>query len=156
MHQERTASLNRIVSLEQEIVSLQTNISNDKVMGEQLTVEKEDLTRKESEVKSIIAERNAYLDESNRVVEGIKGQLYNKKLEAQKLDYEKSKIVDYLKQVYNVEFNKEEVGLPQESLEELSLERDKLKKRLDSQTGRLSQAPDQNIDQVNAVVGGPC
>ncbi len=128
---EKRALNEREIDLANQILELETKVKETKERIEILTKgrEKEEERLKELEDKLSLLQQS--LKQEEGILEEIRNKIYNKRLEVQEINFEKAKIVDYLKQVYNVEFVAEEISYDI-SLSNLEAERDKLKKRMDS------------------------
>lgn len=147
LFKEREENSEKIALHVHENESLREEIEQKKTMIEKHTEEKEKLKEDED---AIAAEREkivAQIDEAENILEEIKKALYEKKLHIQEQEFEKSKIIDYLHQVYQIEFVPQHDML-KEHYEECVQERDKLKKKLDS-LGDVNLVAIEEFEELN-------
>ncbi len=120
-------------TFKQDIQKLETTISTEKENVKIYSQKKDELSKEESELLTKIEEDRKLLEGAENELGEVKSQLYNKKLETQSLDYEKEKVKDYLRQVYNVTFDAEWVKtFADEDVNKLNEDKEALKKKLES------------------------
>ena len=131
LDKEKRSLEDRKVNLNGEILELEKKIKEAREKIVVLNERKKEEEERLKELEDSFTLLQEALKQEENILEEIRNKIYNKRLETQKINFEKAKIVDYLKQVYNVEFILEEVSsnIP---LSDLETERDKLKKRIDS------------------------
>ena len=121
-----------ITSLSEEIVSLDAAIGESKNKIQEYSEEKKTQEAEEVSLTAKIDETKGLIQKLEKESQELKASSYNKKLEIQSLEYEKEKIKDYLRQVYNVEFKPKPAGEAQDTADGLLAEKEKLKKKIDS------------------------
>ncbi|UCC95676.1 MAG: AAA family ATPase [Candidatus Omnitrophota bacterium] len=132
IEQEKDENGARITTLGQEIAQLRVKIEEYKRNIQEYTEKKKIYETEEGALGERIEGNRESLKALEEETQQIKASIYNKKLEIQSVDYEKTKIKDYLQQVYHVEFE----PLPEEAIEgtiETFLgEKEKLQKKKES------------------------
>lgn len=128
----------RSVSLEEQIKSLKSKIEEDRIRIHDHTEKKAALEQNEISLNKTIQETKESMHKLDRENQEIKAATYNKKLESQSIEYEKEKIKDYLKQVYNVDFISQVLEVVA-SIEELLQSKDEFKNKIE------------NLGEVNLV-----
>jgi len=130
--QENEENLRRSLSFTQQIEELELKFKQgESKINEQTEVRKS--TEEESaKLVQIIEDTKKSIQVLENENQKIKTDAYNKKLEIQSLEYEKEKIIDYLKQVYEIEFNPTQQEEALESIEMLTEEKEKLQKKVKS------------------------
>jgi chromosome segregation protein len=132
LEKEKNENQVRIVSLKEEIENLNLRIEENKKKIEESKKQKEVLEKQEVFLSEEIKNKNDEIEETEKEIQQIRNFIYNKKLEIQSLEYEKDKIKNYLRQVYNVELD----IIPKENIEEdldsFCKKRDNLKKKKES------------------------
>ncbi|MCF7907252.1 MAG: AAA family ATPase [Candidatus Omnitrophica bacterium] len=130
--QEKSQSLERVNFFGNEIVGLELKITESTTAISQQRQVKDSLEKKELGLLLEVDKAKAGLQIFEKERQELRTATYNKKLEIQSLEYEKQKVADYIKQVYNIEFNSSEIELPQNSLEDLGFSKEKFQKRIKS------------------------
>ncbi|MFA6281618.1 MAG: hypothetical protein WCY05_03845, partial [Candidatus Omnitrophota bacterium] len=105
MDKEREENVQRKDTFKEDIQKLEAGISGDKENIKIYSQKKDELSKEETELLVKIEQDRGILESADNDLSEIRSVMYNKKLETQGLDYEKEKIKDYLRQVYNVEFD---------------------------------------------------
>jgi len=146
--EEKELSTGRIQSLREEVASLEAKITQEKEALDDLATKKNTLSQNEAVLRKEVEAHSLQLDEVNKQLEKIRSDVYNRKLDAQKIEFDKSKITDYLKQVYNTEVDAQEVAESIQPLADLCEERDKLKKRIES-LGEVSLVAIEEFEELN-------
>ena len=132
VEREKEQNAQRIDSLESQVLELEQKISSDTTaIGEHITT-KEALEKEQDDLASEIDRAKEELQQLERQSQELRSSTYNKKLEIQSLEYEKSKVADYIKQVYSVDFEPQVVEAIEESLQDLNLKKEQFKKRMNS------------------------
>ncbi len=144
--EETTLSLG---SLGKEIISLEDKITQDKENARSLSAAKDELA-----VSLGIAERESAsileaVREAEKALENVRSRMYAKKLEVQKVNFEKAKIVDYLKQVYNIDFILEEISSFENSPDSLQENKERFKNKLLS-LGAVNLVAIEEFQELNA------
>jgi chromosome segregation protein len=129
---EKEDSLRTIESLTGEISALELGIEESKEEIDKHITEKTSLEAEDSKLNEDIEGAREFIQKNEEKIQDIKNSAYNKKLEIQSLEYEKEKIKDYLKQVYEIEFDFEGGSEITETKEGLLEERERLQKRVKS------------------------
>ncbi|MDD4294990.1 MAG: AAA family ATPase [Candidatus Omnitrophica bacterium] len=129
MNSEKMNNETKIVELEQEVEHIKEGIEQAVKDSDMLDNEKAVLRAKETE---FLTKQNVLRKDQQKLSlenEEIKTNIYNKKIEIQSIEYEKTKITDYLLQVYDIAFTAL-AQLPEDvNLGELNQEKEKLIKR---------------------------
>ncbi len=123
---QRTESFNK------QIEELESNIEEDKVKIGEKTKIKSSLEEKEANLNQKGSQIKDDMQNLEQEVQGFRDSAYNKKLEIQSLEYEKEKVKDYLKQVYEIEFDPETLEGVEETTDDLKIQKEKLQKRVKS------------------------
>ncbi len=144
---EREEHSQKIIELTGENDSLKEKIEAEKKEIASLSEEKDKLRQAEQVVFEEREQLLGNLQGDEKKIEEIRGLIYEKKLKMQEVEYEKSKIKDYLQQVYHIDYKGEESGV-EEPLEELTESRDKLKKRLVS-LGEVNLVAIEEFEELN-------
>jgi len=126
---EREDNSKRVAALNEEINQYNIKISEDRLRIEENSRKKREFEHAEVELLRNIEEMRRNVQVLEKELQRIKESSYNKKLAGQSIDYEKQKIFDYVKQVYELELDLNEVLAVENSLEELVVERDRLLNR---------------------------
>lgn len=129
---ESEENLKRINSWEEELSKLNISIEEKKAQVSQHINNRHYLDEQEKNFLNVLEEKKKLIADLEVSLEEIKTQTYNKKIEFQSLEYEKNKITDYLKQVYELDFTPVVLNEGGEDVNLLNEEREKLKKRLKS------------------------
>ena len=133
MDKEKEENIQRKDTFKQDIQKLEAAISGDKENIKIYSQKKDELSKEETGLLTKIEEDRGILESAENELSEVRSALYNKKLETQGLDYEKEKVKDYLRQVYNVEFDLEWLKTAiDEDTGLLSEEKESLKKKLES------------------------
>ncbi|MCM8826788.1 MAG: AAA family ATPase [Candidatus Omnitrophica bacterium] len=146
---EKEINLSRKKSLEEEIESLAKSIDSEKERTNSFAEDKKIMEERIGFLEREEADLSKTIEIMEKELENLRTDIYNSKLETQKLDFERAKIKDYLKQVYNVEFIEANENLPQEPYEEIKKERDNLKKKLDS-LGEVNLVAIEEFEELNS------
>jgi len=123
---EREDNLKRIAGLNEEINSHNVKIGETQARIEENSHKKAQVEREEVELLRAIEDKRRSVQAFEKELQRIKESSYNKRLDAQSIDYEKQKILDYIKQVYELDLDLAEVLTIDGSLEEITAERDRL------------------------------
>ncbi|UCG35732.1 MAG: AAA family ATPase [Candidatus Omnitrophota bacterium] len=132
IEQVKEHNVSRSQSLAAQIQDMHKKISEGKKKIEEDTQKKgrlQDLETSIDENMQKMRESTQDLDEEN---EKAKSKIYDKQLEMQDLDHQKQKLKDYLRQVYQIEFDLTGVGIEGDNLGNLTAEKEKLFKRKQS------------------------
>ena len=110
------------------------NLEKDKYLIISINQDKEAISEHSLAKQNLEKEEIALTNQINQVKESLqllekerqelRTDTYNKKLEIQSLEYEKTKVGDYLRQVYSLEFDSSSIDRPQESLSYLNLSKE--------------------------------
>jgi len=130
--QEKEQNLERISSFGAKIAELEQRISESRSAIAEHSQTKGALEQEEADFISEVDKAKASLQQLEQERQKLRTSTYNKKLEIQSLEYEKSKIADYIKQVYGIDFDSSTIEPPQETLEDLTLNKEKFQKRMKS------------------------
>ena len=126
---EREDDLKRIAALDEEIGRYNIKIGEDRMKIEENSRKKSEVEHSEIELLRNSEEKRRSVQVLEKELQRVKESSYNKKLDAQSIDYEKQKIFDYVKQVYELELDLNEALSVESSSEELIAERDRLLNR---------------------------
>jgi chromosome segregation protein len=126
---EREDNLKRSTALNTEIDGYNIKIGETQAKIEENFRKKSELEHSEVELLRDTEQKRRSVQALEKELQRIKESSYDKKLDAQSVDYEKQKIFDYVKQVYELELDLNEALAIENSLEELNLERDRLLNR---------------------------
>ncbi len=122
----------KISSFNSQIESLKAKIEEDKLKIEERIKGKQGLEEEEISSNKDIDKVKEDIQGLEKEAQALRDSAYNKKLEIQSLEYEKEKVRDYLRQVYQVEFDAQGQPEVQEDINTLSTEKEKLQKRVRS------------------------
>jgi len=122
----------RASSFNSQIESLKAKIEEDKLKIEERRKSKQSLEEEDVSLNKDIDKVKEDIQGLEKEVQALRDSAYNKKLEIQSLEYEKEKVRDYLRQVYQVEFDAAGQGEVRENIDTLSIEKEKLQKRVKS------------------------
>jgi len=122
----------RTSSFNGQIESLKTKIEEDKLKIEEWIKGKQGLEEEEVSLNKDIDKVKEDIQDLEKEAQALRDSAYNKKLEIQSLEYEKEKVKDYLRQVYQVEFDAQVQGEVAENIDVLSVEKEKLQKKVKS------------------------
>ena len=129
INKENEENEGRVLSFNSQIEDLGTKIEEDKLKIAECAKKKQAFESEELSLNKEMSGVKEGVGVLEKEVQALRDSAYNKKLEVQSLEYEKEKIRDYLRQVYEIEF----VCAPEKSVEEnvdtLSSEKEKLSKR---------------------------
>ncbi|MBN2482636.1 MAG: AAA family ATPase [Candidatus Omnitrophica bacterium] len=121
----------KISSFTQEIEGLENGIVQEKQTITSLETEKESLKVRQQELFVRAGGVASDIDGVEGVLQKIQADMYEVKMKIQESEFEKNKIVDYLKQVYHIDFSLKDI--PQDIVvQELIEKRDSWRKKLDS------------------------
>jgi len=129
INKENEENEGRVLFFNSQIEGLKTKTEEDKLKIEECTKKKQALEDEELSLNKEMDRVKQGVGVLEKEVQALRDSTYNKKLEVQSLEYEKEKIRDYLRQVYEIEFDpaaRESVG---ENISMLSVEKEKLGKR---------------------------
>lgn len=129
---ERDSGSKQVCLLEEKIRELRENIAKDNQKIKESVLKKEELQEKETGLNQEVSGQRQKVDSLKESLSELRQEIYNQRLKVQALEYEKEKIKDYLKQVYNLEVDLVQLDSGDIPLDELTEKRDKLKKRMDS------------------------
>ena len=132
LEEEKKEILQRRSLLEDELVSLEEKIDKEKYKVPAFSGQRDKLNEKLNALGQKAADIAGALKEQEHELEVLRSDIYTKKLDIQKLDFGKSKIVDYLKQVYDIDFVIEKEDVPSESTDVLDEKKERLKKKINS------------------------
>jgi len=132
MEDEKKEIVKRKALLEHELISLRESVDKEKDKAPSFNGQKDSLSRELNSLEQNAADVSEELKNLEGGLEALRSDIYTKKLDIQKLDFEKSKIVDYLKQVYNIAFAIEKEEVPAEPIDVLNEKKEKLKNKMDS------------------------
>ncbi|MDP2922307.1 MAG: AAA family ATPase [Candidatus Omnitrophota bacterium] len=147
---EKEDNIVRSKILSAEIQKLELSIKDDKEKITEYSKTKEALEKQDVELGVNIEQERSKLDLVEKELEEVRLAVYNKKLEIQGLDYEKGKIKDYLLQVYHIEFDvsaRGQIEYKQEELDNLSQEKENLKKKIES-LGEVNLVAIEEFDEL--------
>jgi chromosome segregation protein len=120
------------ISLENQCNDLKNKISEnikriDEVNKDRISLEGEEsvLNKEGNQTRNRISE----LDKESQAIQSL---IYDKRLDVQSLEYEKEKINDYIKQVYDIEFKPVSLVEEERSSDELNIIKEKLQKSVKS------------------------
>jgi len=116
----------RCESLRGEAVALEAKAAQARQAIEELKAQRVEFDNQEQEILRAMETGKNHAHVLEGEIQKVKDTAYNKKLEAQSLDYEKQKVFDYLRQVYTLELDINESLTVESSLEELQAEKEKL------------------------------
>ncbi len=119
----------RVVSFNSQIESLRAKIEEDRLKIEECAERKQALEAEGLSLNKDVEGVKQNVQALEKEAQALRDSTYNKKLEVQSLEYEKEKIKDYLRQVYEIEFDPVLIATISESMDMLSVEKDKLGKR---------------------------
>ncbi len=122
----------RASSFNSQIESLETKIEEDKLKIEERIKGKQGLEEEEVSLNKDIDKVKEDIQGLEKEAQTLRDSAYNKKLEIQSLEYEKEKVRDYLRQVYQVEFDASSQPQVDEAIDVLTIEKEKLQKRVKS------------------------
>ena len=129
---EEEESKLRASSFNSQIESLKVKIEEDKLKIEERRKGKQGLEEEEVSLNKDIDKIKEDIQGLEKEAQSLRDSAYNKKLEIQSLEYEKEKVRDYLRQVYQVEFDVTSQGEVGEDIDTLSIEKEKLQKKVKS------------------------
>ena len=119
-------------SFNSQIEGLEVKIEEDKVEIEDRSKDKRSLEAEGLTLNNNIQKVREDIQSLEKESQVLRDSAYNKKLETQSLEYEKEKIKDYLRQVYQVEFDIASQTDVEEDIDTLSVGKEKLQKRVKS------------------------
>lgn len=120
----------RISSFNSKIKELEAKISEDKVKIEEYTKDKGKLEEEELSLNKKMDEAKESMQRLEKEEQELRTSIYNKKLEIQSFEYEKEKIRDYIRQVYNIEFEPASQEIGEENINVFLAEKEKFQKRM--------------------------
>lgn len=127
---DKKRGLEKITLFDKESSELEQDVVRNGDEINRLIAQKEGVKAEENSLSENMQEIAAKINEIEANLQNIRNCIYDKKLKIQEVEFEKSRIVTYLKQVYNIEFkpfDSEDDVNPKELLDE----RDRLKKNID-------------------------
>jgi len=142
---EKEENVRKIEAFDKEIVGLEKDIASKREEIETLRKNEKVLLEEKERLAKEKEENSSRLKILEEELGKVKDLIYQKKLKIQELEFEKSKIIDYLRQVYNLEFQLCEV---EEDLDSLIKEKDKLKRKLTS-LGEVNLVTIEEFDELN-------
>ena len=129
INKENEENEGRVLSFNSQIEGLRAKIEEDKFNIAECTKKKQAFESEEVFLNKNMDEVKEGVGVLEKEVQALRDSAYNKKLEVQSLEYEKEKIKDYLCQVYEIEFDWGPEKSVEESVDILSVEKEKLGKR---------------------------
>ena len=147
MRAESLANDEKISGLEEENKKIVAQREEEHTAIEALALEKEKIRSREQAILDQREEILSSIHAGESQIEKIRGVIYEKKLRLQEIEFEKTKVKDYLQQVYHIDFSEsgEEIEESREMLEEI---REKLKKRLRS-LGEVNLVAIEEFEELN-------
>jgi chromosome segregation protein len=130
--EEKESGYKQVNSLEEKIKELEEQIEKDKKNIKDSVQKKEELQKKEIDLNKETSGQREKIDNLKQELNKLQQTIYNQKLKVQSLEYEKEKIKDYLKQVYNLEIDLSSLEPDDSPREELNQKKEKMQKRLNS------------------------
>ncbi|MCF7874059.1 MAG: AAA family ATPase [Candidatus Omnitrophica bacterium] len=130
--EEKESNLRQVNSLEEKIKELREQIEKDKQSIQESAQKKEELQKKEMSLNEETSGQRKKIDDLKQELNKLQQTIYNQKLKVQSLEYEKEKVKDYLKQVYNLEIDLSSLEPEDISDEELNKNKEKMQKRMNS------------------------
>ncbi len=121
----------KIESLSREIESLEAGISQETEDIQSREKEKESLKGKEQSLYVRLNEVDSHADTAEKSLDQVQESLHQIKMNIQQSEFEQSKIVDYLRQVYTIDFSFQEIS-DDTDLDALTEKKNTCKKKLDS------------------------
>ncbi len=137
--------IDSISSLNEEIEKHKKRIDEAKEKILNLEEEKRKAEEMSEKLEGDLKEVATCIEEKGHCLEEIRNKLNEIRLNLQKLEFEKSKIFDYIRQVYNEEFKPEET---EGNLELLLQEKEKLQKRLGN-LGEVNLVAIEEFEELN-------
>lgn len=122
----------KLSTLSGQIENLEATIEEDKLKIEERKKGKQNLEEEELSLNKEIDQSKENIQSLEKEAQSLRDCAYNKKLEIQSLEYEKEKIKDYLRQVYQIEFDAAAEEEMAEDLSVLSADKEKLQKKVKS------------------------
>jgi chromosome segregation protein len=146
---EREQNISRSAALNTEIEKLKVSIARDKENINNFSQDKQRLENEELQFSAKIEGDRKNLESAEKELELIRSAVYDKKLQAQGLDFEKEKIKDYLRQVYHIELASLAAGSlsEQDSLETFLEEKEALQKKIES-LGEVNLVAIEEFDEL--------
>jgi len=129
---EKEDNVLRLKSFDGQIEELESRIKEDRDKIDAYTKEKITLEQEELFLNKEIEKAKELMQSLEKESQEQRASAYNKKLEIQSLEYEKEKIKDYLRQVYNIEFELKAQEEITESIDVFLQEKEKLQKKAKS------------------------
>ena len=137
----------KVESFNSQIESLNSKISEDKESIASSAKARAALQEKEASLGGSLDEIRNSQQRIEKEIQKISSAGYNKKLEIQSLEYEKEKIRDYLRQVYEIEFEFGSSGNEPLNIDEALAQREKLQKRVKS-LGEVNLVAIEEFDEL--------
>ncbi|MFH1504302.1 MAG: AAA family ATPase [Candidatus Omnitrophota bacterium] len=132
LDKEKQEGAERALSLDKQVAELELKIKDDKERIQGHIAGKQDLLARETALNQEIEGLKELSQNLEKDTQSLKDSAYNKKLEIQSLEYEKEKINDYLRQVYNIDFDPSSIEEVKENKETLSADKEKFQKKMKS------------------------
>ncbi|MBU1121730.1 MAG: AAA family ATPase [Candidatus Omnitrophota bacterium] len=134
IEKEKQNNVERITSFHQEMDVLTKKMEEGRLKVLECEQRKQELEKLENSLQQEIEDKRERTIVFEKQIQEVKSCIYNKKLDIQGLEYEKDKIKDYLRQVYQIEFDGTSVGDSQvvDSLDVLVCEKETIQKRMSS------------------------
>ncbi len=130
--EEEKSNQKQIISLEEKIRELKEKIEKGTQSIKDSVQKKEELQRQEAILGRESSGERERIGNLEQELVKLQQTIYDQKLKVQSLEYEKGKIKDYLKQVYNLEVDLASLDLVNLPGQELGHDKEKLQKRLNS------------------------
>ncbi|MCQ9205225.1 MAG: AAA family ATPase [Omnitrophica bacterium] len=102
IEKEEEESISRIKSFNEQLKRLEDKIKDDKIKIEECTLRKKGLEEEEATLNTRSDELRELIASFEKEIQEVKDSAHNKELQIQSVEYEKQKIKDYLRQVYNI------------------------------------------------------
>jgi chromosome segregation protein len=132
LKKEKESGRNQVNFLEKKIKELREKIEKDSQNIQDSVLKKKELQEEEGNLNKEMSKRRAKVIELKQDLVKLQQVIYDQKLKVQSLEYEKSKIKDYLQQVYDLEIDLSRLETADNLLEELEENKRKLQKKLNS------------------------
>ena len=132
IEQEREHNTSRSQSLQTQIQDLHRKINESKVQTEEGMQKKKQFQDLETSIDADMQKMWESIQALEDENEQAKSKIYDKQLEMQDLDNQKQKLKDYMRQVYQIEFDLAGVEIEEDNLGDLVAEKEKLFKRKQS------------------------
>ncbi|MFH1767562.1 MAG: hypothetical protein ABH858_00185, partial [Candidatus Omnitrophota bacterium] len=146
--QEKEAVKSRQEKLKEECGILTEKNRKEKESLDEVSKLKEKYEKSLAAAEGEVVKIGGLISQEEKDLEDIRGEIYNRRLEVQKMEFEKTKVVDYLKQVYNIDFSRDEIESFDETRESLDADKEQFKKKIDS-LGEVNLVAIEEFDDLN-------